>query len=82
MDDSVAETSFHQKNPLNLSQMFNYYTNQPLLDKGSRKTNKNLLNAYKSYTSSSVTKKANKSKSKYPSLILTAINNKSKFANL
>jgi hypothetical protein len=97
--------------------MFNYYTNQPLLDKGSRKPNKNLLNAYKSYNNSSVSKNANsnipmnpkfaisiltnprahckpapakmkiknieqphyKSKSKYPSLMLTAINNKGKF---
>jgi hypothetical protein len=117
IDESVADSSFQQKNSLNLSQMFNYYTNQPLLDKGSRKPNKNLLNAYKSYNNSSVSKKANanipmnpkfaisiltnprahckpapvkikiknidqphyKSKSKYPSLMLTAINNKGKF---
>lgn len=56
--------------------MFKYYQKQPF-EKQSRKPSKSLQNAYRSYTSSSVTKKkAGKSGWKYPSVILSAIQNK------
>lgn len=70
--ENVNNESFsHQKNSLNLSQMFNYYTNHPLVDRQVKKPSKNLQHAYRSYTSSSVSKKKQqRSKSNHPSVLL------------
>lgn len=55
-----ADSSFHHKTSLTLSQMFNYYANHPINEKQCRKYRKNMQNAYRSYTSNNTSSKGNK----------------------
>lgn len=82
VDSSNGDNSFQQKTSLNLSQMFNYYTNQPIGEKHHRKTGKNLQHAYRSYTSSSVSKKKQqRSKGGYPSIIVAPMHNRGRYTS-
>ncbi|CAI2383580.1 unnamed protein product [Moneuplotes crassus] len=90
-EDTFADPSFQHTN-LNMSQMFNYYSNYPTKEflknctshnqrekSHSRKFSKNLQHAYRSYTSNSVNKRGkSKMKNKQPSILLQALNRKSK----
>lgn len=82
-NESKNDSSFNQKNSLTLSQIFNYYANQPINESQSRKPSKNIQNAYRSYTSSSVnkTKGKNSRTKQYPSIILGSSQAKKRFTS-
>ncbi|CAI2383871.1 unnamed protein product [Moneuplotes crassus] len=90
-EESFANTSFHNTN-LDMSQMFNYYSNYPTKNflksctgnhskekNNCRKLSKNLNKAYRSYISNKVPKKGkSKSKGRQPYIIVQTQNKKSK----
>lgn len=79
-ESKANDSSFQQRTSLNLSQMFNYYANQPIWEKHSRKTSKAQKSGGRSYTSSSVNKKKHpRSKSGYPSINIPFEQNKGRY---
>ena len=80
-ESKANDSSFQQRTSLNLSQMFNYYANQPILEKHNRKTTKAQKSGGRSYTSSSVNKKKHpRSKSGYPSINIPFEHSKGRYA--
>lgn len=80
-ESKSGDSSFNQKNSLTLSQMFNYYTNHPINEKFGHKPSKNVQNAYRSYTSSSINKKKNSRCKQYPSIVLGGKGTKKRFTS-
>lgn len=73
--------SFQQRIYLNLSQMFNYL-NYPIMERQTKKSNKNSQHAYRSYTSSSVSKQKKPSRSKnYGPPIFIAANQRGRYTS-